>query len=455
MNLFKQTFAPNKQLSTICSLDVLAAHGYYEPVCASVNLSQVQDTAWIARERFKLKAVYPENKMPEFPSIPGHFLHPCRGNPGLVEFTPSAVWGKQERLRAMKPGKYLRTYIFNDLLDIQEARNHATICLSWINFGVKPEGHVYLWYKQQYDQCCVLERNIETKIKELATAWRVAHLIHTPIKICRGEDEIEELYINGPNSCMSGDSFHIHPSRVYDSPDIEVLYLGKLNDATARVVTNANTKEYFRIYGDTELMEMVLKRKGYTKTSKALAGCRIKYIEVNSHTVVMPYIDGDYNSIDSISEIEGYMTLDYDGEYTGDESGIIGGQMCDHCGADAGECGAYIEDIGYVCSDCIECSFTYVPDLESYVLDEERRVTIFLYDGTWYSKAGLANKNLVLLDDEVYDWDDVVECYFSEELIPIEDALTAEIDGDTIYYSTYYESELKELVKQHEETHDE
>ena len=108
-------------------------------------------------------------------------------------------------------------------------------------------------------------------------------------------DEIEEVYVHGPRSCMGGKEDDewcmpsINPARVYATPDIMLAYIkNSRGSISARVLINKNNKEYSVAYGNSETLISELRKLGYR--SGTLNGCRINHIEENG-AIVMPYID--------------------------------------------------------------------------------------------------------------------------------------------------------------------
>ncbi len=118
----------------------------------------------------------------------------------------------------------------------------------------------------------------------------------------RTEDEIEEVYVNGPASCMShklGDyQSHIHPVRVYAAGDVEIAYLKRDNRVVARAVSVPEKKTYSTIYGDSGRMEPLLRKMGFKQG--APTGARLlkvvcfqdKKANKGAKAYVVPHVDG-------------------------------------------------------------------------------------------------------------------------------------------------------------------
>jgi hypothetical protein len=130
------------------------------------------------------------------------------------------------------------------------------------------------------------------------------------LEVCEDEMEIVFVYADSTvcKSCMTG----VSAARVYDSPDIEVVYAMHEGRVVGRAVCNRETKEYVRAYptgnnglewvGRTEsewreLFLSLLERKGYTHNTECLWDLRLKYIGGDGQRLFMPYIDGDYQCV--------------------------------------------------------------------------------------------------------------------------------------------------------------
>lgn len=126
-------------------------------------------------------------------------------------------------------------------------------------------------------------------------------------------DQIEEVYVNGPSSCMSIPMWHEdidpddddgyfedipeHPTRVYgNSPDLALAYLtNKQGEYSARTLVWPDKKIYGRVYGDEDRITTRLKEQGYTQNH--LEGARIKKVPVphpegrEKPAYLGPYVD--------------------------------------------------------------------------------------------------------------------------------------------------------------------
>jgi len=176
-----------------------------------------------------------------------HFCHVSTEQLGKIAFTENAAKGQVDRQLVMSPGRYLHRFFSSDL------DNNAI------------EG----W-------CARLSVQLD----------------EDTLKITQDADEIEDVYVGGPSSCMAHetnefDSF-CHPTRVYAGPDTAIAYIGSRADARARSVVWPELKIYTSIYGDVSRLKLLLENAGYSKGS--LNGARIRRI-VDGDSFVVPYID--------------------------------------------------------------------------------------------------------------------------------------------------------------------
>jgi hypothetical protein len=176
-----------------------------------------------------------------------HFCHVSTEQAGKIAFTENAAKGQIDRQLVMSPGRYLNRF-FSDHLD-----NNAI------------EG----W-------CARLSVQLE----------------EDTLKITQDADEIEDVYVGGPSSCMAHEASDFesscHPVRVYAGPDTALAYIGSREDAKARSIVWPSRKIYTSIYGDVSRLRLLLENAGYTEGG--LNGARVRRIEDDDNFVV-PYID--------------------------------------------------------------------------------------------------------------------------------------------------------------------
>jgi hypothetical protein len=210
-----------------------------------------------------------------------HFCHISTEQAGKIAFTENSAKGQLDRQLVMSPGRYLRRY-FSDHLD-----NNAI------------EG----W-------CARLS----------------VQLAEDALKITQDADEIEEVYVGGPGSCMSHDASDFesfcHPARVYAGPDTALAYIGARDDARARGVVWPELKIYTSIYGDVSRLKLLLENAGYAKGS--LNGARIQRL-VDGGSYVVPYIDAG----DDLADDGEYLIIGHGSIPSENTNGL--GDRCWYC----------------------------------------------------------------------------------------------------------------------------
>ena len=214
--------------------------------------SDIGDVQWEVREKLRFAdGTYGPTPWHDEPWYQAkhaeHFCHISTEQAGKIAFTENSAKGQLDRQLVMSPGRYLRRY-FSGHLD-----NEAI------------EG----WCAR-----------LSVQLQENA------------LKITQDADEIEEVYVGGPGSCMSHDASDFdsfcHPARVYAGPDTALAYIGARDDARARSVVWPERKVYTSIYGDVSRLKLLLENAGFTKGS--LNGARIRRL-IDGGSYVVPYID--------------------------------------------------------------------------------------------------------------------------------------------------------------------
>lgn len=177
-----------------------------------------------------------------------HYVHLSIKHIGYVAYTPNDEYGIADRQLRVRPGRYLEQFYPN-------------------------------LEKAQRDAYCAQVKAFDGKV-QLATSAA----------------DIVRVYVNGPNSCMSGhgDEYPVcgghHPCEVYGDSDLAVAYYGPIGKPTARCVVWPERKIATRIYGDATL-GCILQSDGYTFGH--LGGATIRRIAIgNGDSWLMPYIDG-------------------------------------------------------------------------------------------------------------------------------------------------------------------
>jgi hypothetical protein len=183
-------------------------------------------------------------------STKDHFAHVGVKDESKLAYTETEAKGAADVQTQIKPGRYLRAY-YSDTLNDDAITHWATT------------------YAAMYGGA------------ELSFA--------------KTADEIEHVYLNGPDSCMSHDpddySSPYLPVRVYAGFDLAVAYC---TDEDGRIQARAlcwpERKRYGRVYGDDYRLKELLGREGFEPGS--LEGARFTRDTGGSWgSIVCPYID--------------------------------------------------------------------------------------------------------------------------------------------------------------------
>lgn len=253
-----------------------------------------------------------------FAAITDHFVHVSEKNTAMVAFTMSEEKGEKGIQSPMKPGKYL-TKFYPDMPE-NERRTWA-------------EKHI-----QAFSDCAVI--------------------------ITQDADEIEQVYRNGPHSCMADGCFESskHPTRVYAEGDLALAYLGSLGSVTARCVVWPEKKIWVghysngKVYGDHSRLEPALEKLGYRLGGREdFHGARIDAIEEGGGYVV-PYLDMCH----AVRYDNGYLIIDPCGDLEANNTHGLSscGEYCNNCDSTVSGETYYVENIGSICESCREYSYS-------------------------------------------------------------------------------------------------
>ena len=241
-----------------------------------------------------------------------HFAHLSITHPGMVAYTPSEDFGIADRQIRVRPGKYLQK--FAPSLSRADVDRFCAECK------------------------CFDDSNV--------------------LQYARTADDIERIYVNGPESCMShrADWYTktggMHPVRAYGDSDLSVAYMVSVADdrIIARAVIWEANNVYSRIYGDAHRLKALLQDAGFNPGN--VLGATIHAIPTaRSDRYLMPYLDG----VDSAS-LRGTGTtavfvLDDDGPYAGDSTdGTASRTQYNECS----NCCERIPDDQDLCASCAE-----------------------------------------------------------------------------------------------------
>ena len=157
------------------------------------------------------------------PALHDHFAHLSIENDAMIAYTVDADKGIADRQTRVKPGRYLAAF-FSDFLSANEIRDIATA------------------FDDQYGDKLALQ-------------------------FAETADDIEDVYTRGPSSCMShsaGDyDSDCHPVRVYAAGDLQVAYIERNEEVTARAIVWPAKMVHSRIYGDETRLSSLLSSAGY------------------------------------------------------------------------------------------------------------------------------------------------------------------------------------------------
>ena len=183
-------------------------------------------------------------------SIPHHYAHIAAKNKGAVTFTNSNKDGRDDKQTIMRPGRYLKK--FYPHLSIPEIETEVA----------RFDGTLYTL--------------------ELATT---AH-------------EIEQVYCNGPRSCMSyafPDLAH-HPTKAYASGDLGVYYYkNRDGEIAARTLARIDKEPHVAhctMYGNYQTLKFLLKQNNIEIVGrKEFTGTRLICIPIFDNVYLCPYLD--------------------------------------------------------------------------------------------------------------------------------------------------------------------
>lgn len=247
------------------------------------------------------------------------------------------------------------------------------------------------------------------------------------ISITDDLDEMIHAVINGPRSCMSSrfnlrctDGEQRHPYAVYDPAYGWRMAIRKNGDeilGRCLLHEDGDARGFVRSYklgsGVDEAIEAYLKNLGYEKFSEWPDGAQLGMIETRRGGYLMPYIDGDTQSV---SMRKGYFVIDSGGEYSASiTSGYIeDGEECSCCGGlhHEGFTVGYHFDawVGNCCED--QYTYAYGRNGNEYYVHNDNVVEV---DGEYYDVDYLCDNNIVEDVDGDYQHVDNVIYIESEE----------------------------------------
>lgn len=325
---------------------------------------------------------------------------PGMTNPGMVAFYPDDEKRKKQLLTVMKPGRYMRKVLVDEL-----------------------------------GNCLYSDTQIEKWANQWITEYSKIrfHLLST------GEDIVNAYTMSGISSCMSHDSIHFdsrpyHPCEVYgedwdDPKDLENRKWIETDTRLAVIYDDDQGQEGFEpnpenivsrcivvpdkkirgpVYGDRHKLEMLLEVAGYRKNSDEFEGTKMRHI-MSPNGTVCPYFD--FSSGAHVNNNHLIACFNSDGGEN--QNGLLEhGHMCCMCDVSVHPDDIYTNDNGdNYCENCYYDCYTYCNVLNETVSAEEIRTIhgLVKYDGIALYSA--SRDGIQILIDEGY----VFECEYSGE----------------------------------------
>ena len=360
-------------------------------MCGScVNLEQAE---WVARERTKMgdgsysKPIWVQDG--GFGDVIDamlvearyHFPHVSLNNPSMLAYTENPAKGEADRQTPIKVGRYLNRFTKglteNRIREVVEAHNAC----------------------------------FDTGELEVATTSK----------------DIVQVYMNGPNSCMSHHTENFssseHPTVVYGSGDLGIAYIGGLAKPRARALVYLKKKVYSTIYGDIARLKSILDKSGYKEDTGAdFEGAKVNKINCkrNPDFYVMPYLDNDYGVAyakdkDGTSLNTHFVmshSPDYCAQYTHglhEECGWWCG-WCEEMQNEGDDC-VYTENAGDVCWSCYENDFFTCEDCDEVMHNDEwRTVNYFRTRQVTTDKLDPKTNTYIVRQERIRDERGVCSC---------------------------------------------
>ena len=231
------------------------------------RIAQAGDWRAAMTKRFETGELKPLPEKWDLTPITDHFAHISSQDSSLVGYIDTEEHGIIYKVTVLTPGRYISR--FYPSVDDNKRRHLIA--------AIDPSGEIYY-----------------------AT---------TP-------DEIEDVYKDGPSSCMDGehcfDELPVWPTQPYGAGDLAVAYTkNKDGDIQSRSVCWPEKKLFGRIYGDFQRMKAAFEAEGYTsmrddntvhgnKKLQVFIGAKLLKIptENHDHEYVMPYFDDIKVAID-------------------------------------------------------------------------------------------------------------------------------------------------------------
>lgn len=355
----------------------------------------IKDSKWVARERERFNSgeytrlpwvgmdfwYHAISLCPDIEKV--HFPHASKQKPGYMAYTASEEDGTKDKQTVIRPSKYLERYCKQAMADYR--------------------------------------LDVRRLANQFAQMYAPAEL-----KFASTAKEIAEVYMNGPDSCMSHAvenyaTVHLdpelHPTEVYAAGDLQVAYLASGSDdelddegcsdtaIIARALVWPKRKTHSRIYGDVHKMDASLKALGY-KFDPPI-GAKLVRIPLKGEyrgRFVAPYIDAGTSTGGGSMAVEDrndHLVIVRKSEKPhwpcSETSGATGVKQqaihCSHCGELTRNdrriqvrLGADEGDFREVCHDCIH-RVAYQSRLDGVWYDKEVYPPVVMDDGRPWTQA--------------------------------------------------------------------
>lgn len=262
-----------------------------------------------------------------------HFVHHAVNESGKVAYTRDEEDGAADRQLRMRVGRYLERY-----------------------FGGEASKRVL-------------------SSEEIAT-WSAKFGDPLGVKFATTADDIEHVYTNGPESCMSHGKSHFdspyHPVRVYSGPDLAVAYIERDGAITARALAWPDKKRYATVYGDEVRLGRALEELGY-KAQDYLHGARFRR-SLHRGKFIVPYVDG-CNTVHDNGE---FLVMDENrGDISAQNTNGLAEAMttCDRCEESVAEDNTNSVGQQAWCAICVDNYSFHCDDCEERHADDDRALT--------------------------------------------------------------------------------
>lgn len=336
---YKQDLWDSGHNAAYAAKNCAAGHYYhingYVPI--KVQVRPIKDDAWHMRETERFtdgtyKAL--PWSLPARDATAFHFPHISTEDGAKIAYTQDSDKGMRDIQTRIKPGRYLAQF-YGDVYDTPTIARMAAEFDRDYGDGVK-------------------------------------------LQFANTEDEIENVYVHGPHSCMAYRPEHfnssIHPCRIYAAGDLAVAYIERNGSITARCLVWPEKKLAGRLYGDEVRLHDLLEEAGYTGFhGDNLEGARMLRIK-EGRGFVMPYIDGSQSAGDDGE----YLILGGHGIYAGNQYGTsVTTICCTSCDESVDEDDASTDNDGNsFCSHCYNERYSYCERYNEECLNRDMQEVI-------------------------------------------------------------------------------